>query len=87
MTFSQFLRLAIGSRKHDISEYSQKEMLVSKNGQININQLLRFEQLTNDWDELMSNLNLTVSLPVVNASKHHDYRQSYNVTLALPYRM
>jgi hypothetical protein len=60
--------------------YNQLDYLVI-NQTLAVDKVLRFENLTHDFNELAKQLNISGSLPHVNQSKYKkDYREVYNET-------
>ena len=56
----------------------QKDFITDSSGQIIVDFVGRFENLKNDFDHVCNILNISISLPHLNASSHMDYRSYYN---------
>ena len=56
----------------------QKEIIVEKNGELNIDYLGRYETINEDFNHICRILNLQASLPCLNQSQHRDYRWYYS---------
>lgn len=56
----------------------QKDMLYDDGGQLLVDFVGRFETLHQDFDAVCRHLNLSLSLPHRNQTKHRDYRTYYN---------
>jgi chondroitin 4-sulfotransferase 11 len=78
-SFDNFLTLP-NSGLFERFYYNQVDYLVV-DGQLVVDHILRFENLTNDFNQVAQQLNLPCQLPVVNQSiRHHDYRLAYTET-------
>lgn len=56
----------------------QKSMLVDKEGHIAVNNIGRFENLSEDFQRISDKLEITASLPKLNYSNHKKYQDYYN---------
>lgn len=56
----------------------QKSMLVNDDGQLVVDEIGRFENLTADFQQITSRLGISAALPKRNDSKHKDYRHYYD---------
>ena len=56
----------------------QKELITDSDGKLIIDFIGRYETLQKDFDYVCQRLNIQVSLPYLNQSKHGDYQGYYN---------
>lgn len=56
----------------------QKSMLIDKSGNIAVDKICRFENLSDDFNKLSEELNIKASLPKLNYSNHNKYQDYYN---------
>jgi len=66
----------IEQMKH-IPEPSQKHYLMGRYGNINMDYIIRFEDIQNDYKEVCKKLNIDFNLPVKNTTKHVAYEELY----------
>ena len=80
MSFSDYLRYAADKRRRDPLAYVQKRLIVGSSKEVGVDVILRMETLQNDWDQLFPQLGIRdpLKLPLVNSSKHKDYRTYYS---------
>lgn len=56
----------------------QTEIITDSEGQLIVDFVGRYETLETDFNHLCQRLNIQVSLPYLNQSRHRDYREYYN---------
>lgn len=70
-----------GFNKYEYNEedhFKTQLSYIKNNNKIDVNKILRFENLNRDWKEISNRFNLSTNLPKVNKSYHKNYRRYYN---------
>jgi hypothetical protein len=57
---------------------SQADMLRNSSGQVGVDFVGRFENLSKDFDEVARRIGVQVSLPHLNRTRHRDFREYYD---------
>ena len=75
--FSNWLRW-MGNMPDNNPYKLQVNMLKQRDGSLGVDQILRFESLEQQWDELSKTIGVTGKLPKINSSKHDQWQEYYS---------
>lgn len=78
VTFEKFV-MDFNNQEHQRPfRQTQLSWLTDEEGNFLVDKVLRFEKLTEGWEEVQAQLQINIPLPHINKSKHRDYKHYYN---------